>query len=133
MEITWLGWAGVELASGDATLVIDPLADAAAVFAPLGPDATVAVPEVIPARPGSAVAGLVTHLHRDHADAAALAAALRPGAPVLEPAPGGGDNVENLALAQAEQELAQSGLERRRFEPWQSTQFGPFTVTALPA
>jgi L-ascorbate metabolism protein UlaG (beta-lactamase superfamily) len=133
MEITWLGWAGVELAVGDDTLVIDALADAAAVFAPLGPVATANVPDVIPARAGAAVAGLVTHLHRDHADAAALAHALRPDAPVLEPAAGGGDRVENLALLQAEHELAESGVERRRFEPWQSTEIRPFTITALPA
>src|SRR3954447_7655394 len=133
MEIKWLGWAGVELAARDATLVIDPLADAAAVFAPLGPDAIVALPDVVPASGRTAVAGLVTHLHRDHADAAALAAALAPGAPVLEPAAGGGDKVENLSLGQAEHELRESGLERRRFEPWESAELGPFTVTALPA
>src|SRR4051794_19688536 len=133
MEINWLGWAGVELRVGDATLVIDPLADAAAVFAPLGPDAIVALPDVVAPQAGSAVAGLVTHLHRDHTDAAALMAALAPGAPVLEPAAGGGDKVENLALAQAEHELAESGLERRRLEPWRTVEVGPFTVTALPA
>lgn len=133
MEITWLGWAGVELAVGDDTLVIDPLADAVAVFAPLGPDATANVPDVVAPTAGTAVAGLVTHLHRDHADAAALSAALRPGAPVFEPVAGGGDEFENLALAQADHELAASGLERRRFEPWDSTDVGPLTVTALPA
>src|SRR3954464_3606765 len=133
MEIKWLGWAGVELAARDATLVIDPLADAAAVFAPLGPEAIAALPDVVPARGHTAVAGLVTHLHRDHADAAALTAALEPGAPVLEPTAGGGDKVENLALTQAEHELAESGLERRRLEPWRTVEVGPFTVTALPA
>jgi L-ascorbate metabolism protein UlaG (beta-lactamase superfamily) len=133
MEITWLGWAGVELAVGDDTLVIDALADPAAVFAPLGPDATANVPDVAPARAGSAVAGLVTHLHRDHADAAALTHALRPDAPVLEPRAGGGDRVENLALLQAEHELAEAGVERRRFDVWESTEIGPFTITALPA
>jgi L-ascorbate metabolism protein UlaG (beta-lactamase superfamily) len=133
MEIRWLGWAGVELTVGDDTLVIDPLDDAAAVFAPLGPDATVALPDIVAPSAGSAVAGLVTHLHRDHADAAALASALRPDAPLLEPEAGGGDQVENLALAQAEQELAASGLSRRRVQAWESTDIGPFRVTALPA
>jgi L-ascorbate metabolism protein UlaG (beta-lactamase superfamily) len=133
MEVTWLGWAGVELAVGEDTLVIDPLADAAAVFAPLGPDATAKVPDVVPARAGAAVAGLVTHLHRDHADAVALAHALRPGARVLEPKEGGGDRVENLALLQAEHELTETGLDRRRFDAWDSTEIGPFAITALPA
>src|SRR3954466_10608625 len=133
MQISWLGWEGVELAVGDETLVIDPLEDAAAVFAPLGPDATVALPEIVAPMAGAAVAGLVTHLHRDHADAAALLAALRPGAPVLEPEAGGGDRVENLALAQADHELAAAGFERRRLDPWDSVTIDPFRITALPA
>src|SRR4051812_27808629 len=133
MEIRWLGWAGVELTAGDDTLVIDPLADAAAVFAWLGPDASASVPAVAEPTPGSALAGLVTHLHRDHADAAALTAALRPGAPVFEPRPGGGDQAENLAVAQAEHELGESGLERRRFGVWEPAGAGRSGVTALPA
>jgi L-ascorbate metabolism protein UlaG (beta-lactamase superfamily) len=133
MRLTWLGWAGVELAVGDDTLVIDPLEDAGAVFGYLEPDREWTQPEVVAPTTGTALAGLVTHLHRDHADAAALTTALAPGAPVFEPEAGGGDRVENLALAQAEHELAESGVERRRFAPWESTEVGPFTVTALPA
>jgi L-ascorbate metabolism protein UlaG (beta-lactamase superfamily) len=122
----------VELEAVDgATVVIDPLADAAAVFAPLGVSAS--LPRVVPAAAGRALAGLVTHLHRDHADAQALVAALEGGAPVLEPAAGGGDELENLGLAQAEHELAAAGVERRRVAPWESVATGPFVVTALPA
>jgi L-ascorbate metabolism protein UlaG (beta-lactamase superfamily) len=132
MRLTWLGWAGVELEAEGATVVIDPLEDASAVFAPLGlPD--VPVPPVVAPAAGQAVAGLVTHLHRDHADAAALTAALAPGAPVLEPPAPTGDDHENLALAQAEHELAAAGLDRRRLGEWESTTAGPFTLTALPA
>src|SRR3954466_15074757 len=108
MNVRWLGWAGVEIEAGGETVVIDPLADVDAVFAPFG-DAVAggAVPSIVPAGcAGRAVAGLVTHLHRDHADAGALAAALAMDAPVLRPAPGGGGDVENLALAAAEHELA---------------------------
>ncbi len=134
MRLTWLGWAGVELESGGATVVIDVLADPGAVFAPLGERvAGTPLPRVVPPSAGRAVAGLVTHLHRDHADAAALTAALAPGAPVLEPPRGGGDDLENLALAQAEHELTAAGLDRRRVEPWQASTAGPFTLTALPA
>ena len=79
------------------------------------------------------MAGLVTHLHRDHADASALAAALAPGAPVLEPPAGTGEGLEELGLAQAEHDLATAGLERRRVAPWASVSAGPFTLTALPA
>jgi L-ascorbate metabolism protein UlaG (beta-lactamase superfamily) len=134
MRIRWLGWAGVELEAEDgSTLVVDPLEDAGAVFAPLGERAAAAPrPRVVPPRPGAA-AGLVTHLHRDHADAAALAAALAPGAEVLEPRPFGGDELENLALAQAEHELAAADLPRRRVDPWARASAGPFAIAALPA
>ena len=134
MRLTWLGWAGAELEAGGATVVVDPLQDAGAVFAPLvGEAADLTVPHVVPAGAGRAVAGLVTHLHRDHADASALAAALAPGAPLLEPPAGGGDALEELALTQADRELAATGLERRRVAPWESVTTGPFTLTALPA
>lgn len=133
MRLTWLGWAGAELEAGGATVVIDPLADARAVFAPLAGDAPFAAPEVVAPTAGRAVAGLVTHLHRDHADADALARALAPGAPVLEPPPGGGAPLEELALAQADHELTAAGLDRRPTAPWEQVQAGPFTLTALPA
>ncbi len=134
MRLTWLGWAGAELQADDATVVVDPLEDTGAVFAALGERAAgTPLPHVVPPGAGRAVAGLLTHLHRDHADAGALAAALAPGAPVLEPPAGGGDALEGLALAQAEHELAAAGLDRRRVAPWESVTAGPFTLTALPA
>lgn len=134
MELTWLGWAGVELAAQNATVVIDPLQDPAAVFAALGDRmAGVPLPHVVPATAGAALAGLVTHLHRDHTDAGALKTALAPGALVLEPRPGGGETTENLALLQAEHELAEAGLARRPTDVWETTEAGPFTLTALPA
>ena len=134
MRLRWLGWAGVELEAGDATVVLDPLADAAAVFAPLGERvAAVPLPHVVAPGAGRAVAGLVTHLHRDHADAAALAAALAPGAPVLGPPSGDGEGLEEIALAKAEHELAAAGLTLRRLGPWESATAGPFALTALPA
>lgn len=135
MQLTWLGWAGVELeASTGETLVIDPLDDPGAAFRAFGDRvAGTPVPVVTPAQPGRAVAGLVTHLHRDHTDAAALAAALAPSAPVLEPASFGGGPEENLGLAQADAELTAAGLPRRQLTPWEVTTVGPFTITALPA
>src|SRR3954447_7841490 len=134
MRLTLLGWAGAELEASGATVVVDPLDDPGAVFAPLGERAAgTPLPDVVAPAAGRAVAGLVTHLHRDHADAAALAAALAPGAPVLEPPAGGGAGLEELALARAEHELAAIGLERRRVAEWESVTAGPFTLTALPA
>lgn len=135
MHLTWLGWAGVELeaATGE-TLVIDALADPGAAFRVFGARvAGTPVPDVTPPASGRAVAGLVTHLHRDHADAGALAAALVPGAPVLEPTPFGGGAEENLGLAQANAELEAAGLARRGLAAWESTTIGPFAITALPA
>src|SRR3954447_1041739 len=133
MNVRWLGWAGVEIESDAATVVIDPLADPGATFAPLGEGAAaVELPQVVDSE-GRAVAGLVSHLHRDHTDAAALAAALAPGAAVHEPPPFGGSDVENAALAQAEAELSASGVERRAVAPWESVTADGFTLTALPA
>ena len=134
LRIRSLGWAGFELGAGDETLLIDPLADAGAVFRALGEEADPIVPpEVIAPEHPTAAAGLVTHLHRDHADAGALAAGLAPGAPVLEPAAGGGQGLELLGLAQAEHELDAAGLERRRIEAWDTARIGPFAITAVPA
>jgi L-ascorbate metabolism protein UlaG (beta-lactamase superfamily) len=134
MRIRWLGWAGVEIEADGVTVVIDPLADPGAVFAPLGEGARrTELPTVIPPRPGDAVAGMVSHLHRDHADAGALAAAVSDEAVIHEPAWPGGAEVENLALAQANLELEQAGLGRRAVQVWERVEAGPFALTALPA
>jgi L-ascorbate metabolism protein UlaG (beta-lactamase superfamily) len=133
MRVRSLGWAGVEVEARGERVVVDPLNDAGAVFAPLGERARdCSPPNVLPASPG-ALAGMVTHLHRDHADAAALTAALAPGAPVLEPCGYGGDGLEQLAVAQADHELSAAGLARKEVAAWASTAVGPFTLTALPA
>jgi L-ascorbate metabolism protein UlaG (beta-lactamase superfamily) len=136
MKVRWLGWAGVEIESGSAELVIDPLAEPAATFAALGEKLLrrVGLPTVVPAEArGTAVAGLVSHLHRDHTDGGALAAALAPGAAVHEPIwPGGGDT-ENAALAQANAELERAALQRRAMDAWERAEAGPFAITALPA
>src|SRR5260370_42667273 len=106
MRITWLGWAGVEVEAHGERVVVDPLNAAGAGFAPLGERARAcSPPDVLAPSPG-ALAGMVTHLHRDHADAAALAAALAPGAPVLEPCAYGGDGLEQLGVTQADHELS---------------------------
>jgi L-ascorbate metabolism protein UlaG (beta-lactamase superfamily) len=112
MKIRWLGWAGVEIETDGAAVVIDPLADPGATFAALGDRAEgVQLPTVVaPEAQGTAIAGLVTHLHRDHTDARALAEALADDATVHEPVWPGGSDFENLALAQANAELEQAGL-----------------------
>jgi L-ascorbate metabolism protein UlaG (beta-lactamase superfamily) len=126
----------VEIEAEGAALVIDPLQDAAATFAALPDEVlrTIEMPEVVaPEARAAAVTGLVTHLHRDHTDAAALTEALAPDAAVHEPAWPGGEGAENYALAQATSELDRAGLERRTLEVWQRVEIGPFGITALPA
>jgi L-ascorbate metabolism protein UlaG (beta-lactamase superfamily) len=133
MRVRWLGWAGIEIEEQGERVVVDPLQDAGAVFAWLGERASgLPLPSVVAPTPG-AVAGMVTHLHRDHADAAALRDALGADAAVHEPEAYGGAGLEQLAVAQADQELAQAGLARRPVAAWTSVQAGAFTLTALPA
>jgi L-ascorbate metabolism protein UlaG (beta-lactamase superfamily) len=135
MRVRRLGWAGVEVEAEGATVVIDPLADPGATFAALGDRAReVQLPAIVPPEAqGTAVAGLVTHLHRDHTDAGALGAALADDATVHEPVWLGGKDFENLAVAQGNAELEQAGLRRRAVETWESVEAGPFALTALPA
>src|SRR5947199_10837272 len=87
MKLRWLGWAGVEIEADGVAVVIDPLADPGATFAPLGAQARrTRLPSLVaPEARATAVAGLVSHLHRDHADAGALAGALTASAAVPAP------------------------------------------------
>ncbi|HKH41896.1 MAG TPA: MBL fold metallo-hydrolase [Solirubrobacterales bacterium] len=136
MKVRWLGWAGVEIEAEGEAIVIDPLADPAATFAALGEERLrhLPLPTVVAAETqGSALAGLVSHLHRDHTDAGALAEALAPEAAVYEPLWPGGEDAENVALAQANAELPRAGLERRPAQVWDQAEVGPFKITALPA
>ena len=135
MKVRWLGWAGVEIEADGVAVVIDPLSDPGATFAPLGAEARhTKLPAVVPPEArDAAVAGLVTHLHRDHTDAAALAGALTADASVHEPAWPGGSDLENLGLAQANAELARANLRRRPVAVWEQLEVGPFAITALPA
>jgi len=135
MEVRWLGWAGVEIEADGVAVVIDPLADPGATFAALGEEARrVHLPTLVaPRARGTALAGLVSHLHRDHADAGALADALAADASVHEPGWPGGADVENLGLAQANFELDQEGLRRKAVDAWMRVDVGPFALTALPA
>ena len=130
MRVRWLGWAGVEIEHDGQSIVIDPLLDPAGVFAGLGEAAReTELPEVV-GPTGDAVAGLVSHLHRDHTDAGALAAALTRGAAVHHPI---GSEETNLAVAQAQYELDEAQLQRRPVATWESVTIGRFTCTALPA
>ncbi|UMB67600.1 MBL fold metallo-hydrolase [Mycobacterium paraterrae] len=132
MKVRWLGWAGFEIEAAGESLVIDLLGRPEGVLE--GTSLEAPMPTVVPPRyPGMVVAGLCTHLHRDHTDADALAAALRPGAPVLHPTSFGGDDHENLWTLKADAELDRNRLSRMAMSYWQTTTVGPFTIAAIPA
>jgi L-ascorbate metabolism protein UlaG (beta-lactamase superfamily) len=115
-----------------ASLVIDLLGDPTGVLAGTGLSAP--MPRVVPARTeGDVLAGLCTHLHRDHTDAGALARTLRPGGTVLHPTSFGGDDHENLWTLKADAELDAARLDRREMAYWETTTVGPFTIAAVPA
>ena len=121
MRVRWLGWAAVEVQAGDTRIVIDPLKTPEAVFAAAG--------EGVPA-----AAALLTHLHRDHADAGALTGALAAGAPVYAPtAYPGADDLADAGIAQARVELAAAGITPTPTQAWERFEVGDLTVTALPA
>ncbi|MFE0025297.1 MBL fold metallo-hydrolase [Amycolatopsis sp. NPDC059021] len=79
MGVRRLGWAGLELEAGGKRLVIDYVRDLSPLFTGGKPGEGLTTPS------GTVTAALVTHLHRDHTDAAALADVLTPEAPVLRP------------------------------------------------
>src|SRR6195952_4445103 len=130
MKITRLGWAGLELEAEGEIAVVDLFLNAEPMAAFMGAPHT-ALPA--PSRPGAAVLALVTHLHEDHTDAAAIAGALAPGGVLLRPAPDAGEFLEIAAQRSAERLLAELGVEQRFVAPWETVDVGPFRATAVPA
>ncbi|BAX92278.1 MBL fold metallo-hydrolase [Mycobacterium shigaense] len=132
MRIRWLGWAGFEVEANGDCLVIDLLGRPEGVLEGTGLAAP--MPTVVtPRNAGEILAGLCTHLHRDHADAGALADALRPGGAVFHPVSFGGDDHENSWTLKADGELDSHRLPRVAMKYWETTTIGPFTVAAIPA
>ncbi len=125
MRLRHLGWAGVEIEHEDHTLLIDCLQDAF----PLIPGKEM----VAPSRLGGTTAALVTHLHSDHADPVALAAALAPGAPVYRPEPNPGTGNDLILTEQAETQFRAVGLRPEVVPPWESREAGPFRLVAVPS
>ncbi|MBA3264685.1 MAG: MBL fold metallo-hydrolase [Thermoleophilaceae bacterium] len=128
MRIRRLGWAGLELEADGQTAVVDLLQDTTWLEGFVGAPRT---PLPRPSRPADLA--LVTHLHADHTDAGSLKRALKPGAPVLRPAPATGEALENAALEPAETGLREAGLHARVVEPWETIDIGPFRKSAVPA
>lgn len=91
----------------------------------------VAGPLPAPSRP--AAAALVTHLHADHADPAAIGRALTGDGVVLRPGPAPGGAMDRAATARAEDGLAHLAASIRTMTAWETHRVGPFEVTAVPA
>jgi L-ascorbate metabolism protein UlaG (beta-lactamase superfamily) len=130
MKITRLGWAGLELEAGGELAVLDLLQSTAPMHAFMGEPHT---PLPGPSRAGAATLALVTHLHEDHTDAEAIAAALAPGGVLLRPAPDAGAFLEVAAQQGAERRLVELGIHQRHVAVWETVEVGPFRATAVPA
>jgi L-ascorbate metabolism protein UlaG (beta-lactamase superfamily) len=128
MEVRRLAWAGLEVSAAGHTALIDFVEDFS--WLPGEPPSGEVPPS--PA-PGAAAAGLLTHLHWDHADVDALSRALAPDAVVLRPEKSFGGAAEVALIEKPEAELEASGLEARVVKPWETVETGPFSFTALPA
>ncbi|MEV0186467.1 MBL fold metallo-hydrolase [Streptomyces sp. NPDC050625] len=128
MQIRRLGWAGIEIEAAGGRAVIDAVTAMPQLAQLIGPPRTTLLPPT-----GPVDLALVTHLHEDHTDAAALAAALDPDGTLLRPAAARGAAHETLDTAVAEAGLAEHKVPARIVEPWQSVSAGPFTATAVPA
>lgn len=126
MKIRRLGWAGVELSAQGATLVVDFVRDFSLLTATQREGAFVE-----PAR--AAVAALVTHLHEDHTDVAAIVSAVGPTGVVLRPAPFVATADEAPFTEASEADLAASSLNVRIISEWQRIELSPFTITAVPS
>lgn len=131
MEVRRLAWAGLEIRAEGKTAVIDFVEDFAHLHdgdEPL-PDGEIPPPPL----PGSVDVALLTHMHSDHADIAAVKRVLNDSAPVLRPRAATGSGEEVAFVEGTETALAESGLAAKILDPWATLEVGPFEITALPA
>lgn len=130
VRIRRLGWAGVEIECENETLLIDYIQDKTPILPALRNK-----DEIFPksSQQGVACAALLTHLHADHADADAIAAGLRKGAPVFRPpvATGTKDDIELTTFAEAK--FKKHILATEIVGVWEEKTVGPFKVSTVPA
>ena len=115
LRIQRLAWAGVRFQLPGATLFVDPLIDSA-VWGTALPDRLIGVNDAV----GDTVV-LVTHRHSDHADPAAIAAALKSGGTLAYAA--GTPPFDGLP----------NKVRQRACPLWEPQLFGDFTATPVPA
>src|SRR4051794_27563634 len=131
MKITRLGWAGLELeAANGESAVVDLLVNVESMRERMG-DPHTALPD--PSRAGEAVVALVTHLHPDHTDPDAIAAALAPKGILLRPVADTGAFLEIAGELDAEKRLVELGVRQRVVNVWETVEVGAFRATAVPA
>jgi L-ascorbate metabolism protein UlaG (beta-lactamase superfamily) len=131
MDVRRLAWAGLEVRAEGKTAVVDLVEDFAHLHGSDEPPPDGEIPP--PPPPGSIDVALLTHMHSDHADVAALERALGEGGPILRPRPATGSGVETAFVEGTEAALAESGLKTVVVEPWETLELGPFEISALPA
>jgi L-ascorbate metabolism protein UlaG (beta-lactamase superfamily) len=118
MLVRRLCWAGLEITTSDATLVLDLLGGRPELSKWAGePMEELIAPA---AAAGSVTAAAVTHLHSDHFDVAGLGRALAPDAPVVCPS----------AVAET---VAGAGFNARGVDVWETVAIGDLRLTAVPA
>ena len=118
MLVRRLSWAGLEIQTPAATVVVDLLGGTPALSQYAGaPREKLLMPS---AEPGTVAAAAVTHLHSDHFDVDALRHALAPDAPVLCP-------------TAAAETVREAGLNARGVEVWETVTVEDVQLTAVPA
>src|SRR4051794_4293198 len=130
MRVRRLGWAGLEIEAGGSVAVIDLLEDLGWMTELIGEPRWPLPP---PEHAGAVDVALVTHLHGDHTDPAAIARALRPDGVLLRPEVARGEGAETIANVPAEKGLAKHDIVARIVAPWETVEVGPFACTAVPA
>jgi L-ascorbate metabolism protein UlaG (beta-lactamase superfamily) len=118
MLVRRLTWAGLEIRTPAATVVVDLLGGTPALSQYAGPPQEEPIPPA--AAPGTVTAAAVTHLHSDHFDVEALRRSLAPDAPVHCP------------IAAADQ-VRESGLNARGVDLWETVAVADLQLTAVPA
>jgi L-ascorbate metabolism protein UlaG (beta-lactamase superfamily) len=128
MRIRRLGWAGIEVSAQDTSLVVD--------YGRRFWDQGNAVPRdgfADLSRPGQACAALVTHLHADHTEVAAIQSAVGPKGLVLRPRTFVGSAEEGVVTARQEADLAASTLNVRVVSDWERVEVPTFTGSFMAA
>ena len=129
LKVRRLGWAGVEIEYNNEVIVIDYIQDTTPLIQLRSADEP--FPQV--SRMGDIAAGLLTHLHADHADPKALQAALRNGAPVFRPEPTAGVEADMALTSYAEEQFAKTRLPFEIVAAWEQRKIGSFTINSAPA